>query len=271
MRIGIIGMGVVGTAMANLLGPYAEIVAYDKGKEGRYPAADLAACDLVVICVDTPATPDGSCDLRNIEEAVLRVPNELLLIRSTVVPGTTDQLVRRTNKRICVSPEYVGETPYANSAWPGGESEMPFFIVGGAAATRTQVVDMFLPVLGPDIQFFQCEAVEAELIKYMENSYLAAKVTFVNEWYEICRAYEVDWHRVREGWLLDPRVGRSHSAVFPASRGFGGRCLPKDLLGIIAASRERGYEPRLLAQILNINESFQHRSPAGGTCALPDS
>jgi UDPglucose 6-dehydrogenase len=97
-------------------------------------------------------------------------------------------------------------------------------------------------------------------VKYMENSFLATKVAFVNEFYEICRSFGADWHAVREGWLLDPRIGRSHSAVFTANRGFDGKCLPKDVNAIVRAASEVGYRPALLAEVLASNARFRAKS-----------
>jgi UDP-glucose 6-dehydrogenase len=121
-------------------------------------------------------------------------------------------------------------------------------------------LDRLVALLGPARTYFQCTAIEAEVIKYMENAFLATKVAFVNEFYEICRAVGAEWHTVREGWLLDPRIGRSHSAVFVDRRGFGAKCLPKDLRAIVAASTSAGYRPELLAEVLESNE--RHRHPA---------
>jgi len=95
---------------------------------------------------------------------------------------------------------------------------------------------------------------EAELIKYMENSFLATKVTFVNEYYDIVTRYGADWHRVREGWLLDGRIGRPHTTVFRDRRGYSGKCLPKDVQAITrAAEEDLGYSARLLKQVIDVN------------------
>jgi UDP-glucose 6-dehydrogenase len=91
----------------------------------------------------------------------------------------------------------------------------------------------------------------------MENAYFATKVAFVNEFYEISRLLKVDWHAVREGWLLDPRVERDHSAVFPTSRGFSGRCLPKDLSAILRVASDAGWQPLLLAAVEQSNRWVQ--------------
>ena len=65
---------------------------------------------------------------------------------------------------------------------------------------------------------------------------------------------------MREGWLLDPRIGRSHSAVFTDNRGFGGKCLPKDVNAIVRAASEVGYAPALLAEVLASNDRYRRKS-----------
>ncbi len=107
------------------------------------------------------------------------------------------------------------------------------------------------------VRYFQCSAREAEIIKYMENAHLAAKVSFVNEFRRICEAFGADWHTVREGWLLDPRVEPAHTAAFASAPGFGRKCLPKDLNAIIRAASDAGYSPLLLREILSSNARFR--------------
>ncbi len=256
MKIGIIGMGHVGRAMREIFGPYAELVEYDVNMEGDYPERELAECDFAVICVGTPMGDDYACDVRHVEEAVAQLPVARVLIKSTVAPGTTDRLAKQTGKRICFSPEYFGESTYFSSFVAAGPAGAPFVVIGGAPEDRQWMVDALCPILGPEKTYFQCTALEAEVIKYMENSYLATKVTFVNEFYEICQAFGADWHTVREGWLLDPRVERSHSLVFRENRGFGGRCLPKDVNAIVEAAASAGYEAPFLRAVLETNRKF---------------
>ncbi len=105
--------------------------------------------------------------------------------------------------------------------------------------------------------FFECSAIEAEIIKYMENSFLALKVAFVNQMYDVARASEADWETVREGWLLDPRIGRAHSVVFPEDRGFGGRCLPKDLDAIRAYAQGLGVDASILDAVALANRRLR--------------
>lgn len=257
MKIAIIGTGHVGGAMLGLFREHAEIVTYDTSEPGDYPKLELATCDAGIICVDTPMGEGGACDTSHVRDAVTRLPIGTVLLKSTVPPGTTEQLARATGKQICFSPEYVGESSYHELLWPGGPRDVPFVILGGEPRVRRWFIDLLQPVLGPAKTYFQCSAREAEIIKYMENAYLAAKVSFVNEFRRICEALGADWHTVREGWLLDPRIEPAHTAAFVRAPGFGGKCLPKDLNAIIRAASDAGYNPLLLQEILSSNARFR--------------
>jgi len=260
MKIGIIGMGHVGQTMAEVFGPFADLVTYDIASKEKYPYSELSDCSFAIVCVGTPMNEDGSCRTDNVIDAVSALPTDRILLRSTVPPGTTDRLILLTGKRVCFSPEYFGESSYLSNFHAAGPSQIPFMIVGGSEADRRQMITDICAILGPDKIYFQCTAREAEIVKYMENAYLATKVGFVNEFFEICKVFGADWHTVREAWLLDPRVDRSHTAVFESSRGFGGRCLPKDLRAIVEAASEAGYHPALLAQLLKSNANFRAQS-----------
>ena len=95
----------------------------------------------------------------------------------------------------------------------------------------------------------------------MENAFLAAKVAFCNEFYDIASAHGIDYNELRELWLLDPRIGRSHTFVLPHSRGFGGRCLPKDLSSIIDSAHRAGVTPALLQGVRSANAAVRGEVP----------
>lgn len=254
VRVGLIGTGYVGNAVRQLFGGTGyELVAWDLTDRTPYPEEQLAACDFGVVCVSTPPLPTGGADVSHVLAAIDAIPLQRVLLKSTVPPGTTDELVARTGKRICFWPEYIGESPYYNPHFPSRIEDVPFAVLGGAPADRHWFLDRLIEVLGPTKRYFQCSAREAEMIKYAENAYLATKVSFVNELRRISEAVGADWHTVREGWLLDPRVEPSHTAAFATSPGFSGKCLPKDVDAIVAASRAAGYEPALLAEVADGN------------------
>ena len=257
MRVGVIGIGYVGKAVAECFAPHHEVVAWDAGDETPYPAEALSEADFAVVCVQTPASASGAADLTMVEAAVTALPCDRILLKSTVPPGTTDRLRAMIGKGICFWPEYIGESSYYNPHFPSSITDVPFVIVGGEPELRSWFIDKLTVVLGPTKQYFQCTAVEAEVAKYAENAFIATKVTFANEFRRIAETFGADWHTVREAWLLDPRMERMHTAAFGDDRGFDGKCLPKDVRAIVAAAAAEGYAAGLLEQVLESNERFR--------------
>ena len=246
MRIGIVGYGVVGRALDALLqrGQH-KILIYDAFLEpfnGRERRSEINACDLVFVAVPTPEGPEGRCDLSALEEVVgwVRVPT---CIKSTIPPGTVNRLAAQCNPRLCFSPEYVGETAW--HPWKDIENH-GFLIVGGDRETCNLVVAAYQAALGPLPSYYMTDGTTAELCKYMENTFLATKVAFVNQFYDLAQAFGVNFNELRELWLADARIGRSHTIV-TEERGFRGRCLPKDIAAIIYEARRFGGAPLLEA------------------------
>ena len=252
MKIGIVGMGHVGKTTKNLLSKLtSEFVTFDLASDRSYPSAELEECEFCVICIGTENRDSDNAHFENILSAVARIPVAHIVIRSTVRPGTIEKIMHLTGKRIVHWPEFVGETDFPGATWHADESDVPFAIIGGTAADREWVLDKLSVALGPHVTLFQCSARESELIKYIENAFLATKLAFVSELYSMVHAIGgVDWHTVREGWLLDPRVGRSHSAVLAGNIGYGGRCLPKDVRAINRLADDLGLDLALLRAVM---------------------
>jgi UDPglucose 6-dehydrogenase len=252
MKIGIVGNGVVGSAVARLFARYRhmDVTIYDKFQplcEGRERKAAVNGCDLVFICVPTPIGRDGrSCDTSAVDECVSWITAPIC-IKSTIPPGTTDRLAAG-GKSIAFSPEYLGEQPA--HPWRN-EGDCGFLIVGGSPAACELVLSAYASLPDLKLRYYRTNARAAELCKYMENCFLATKVAFVNQFFDIAGALNIDFDELRELWLADPRVGSSHSTV-TAERGFRGRCLPKDLSAIVAAMKPYG-EPPLLEAIMEYN------------------
>ncbi len=261
MQVGVIGLGHVGRNVQRRLSDLGvDVVGYERTSGDPYPDEELEKCSFVVVCVGTPGLPDGTPDLADVNEAVKRVPCDHVLLRSTVPPGTTDSLAARIGKSICFSPEYFGESAFSKDRWDQWASDQLFQVLGGSADVTRWFAEQLTAIYGPQTRMFQCSAIEAEIVKYMENSYFAVKVTFVNEFFELCEKFGADWYTVREAWLLDPRVERDHTAVFPESRGYGGRCLPKDVDAILHAAAERRLAMPLLNATQRANEQYRGRS-----------
>jgi len=219
---------------------------------------------MAIVCVPTPMADSQDefkkVDLSIIEEVVGWLETPLILIKSTVPPQTTDRLKTETGKRIVFSPEYVGEGKYQISEWkymsPTDPRTHEFQIFGGSPEDREAVCNYFVRRLGPEKFYYLIDAVEAEVIKYMENSWGAMKVIFAQEFYDLCQKLGASYIKVREGWALDNRVERMHTSVFVDERGFGGKCYPKDLNGIVAKGDDLGVDLSLIKTVLRKNKGY---------------
>ncbi len=136
-------------------------------------------------------------------------------------------------------------------------------IIGAASDAAGSTLQELLQRVAPSAPVLRVRPIEAELIKLCSNAMLAVKVSFANELAEICERFGVAWSRVQPGVGLDRRIGPDHLLVSP-ERGFGGACLPKDLDGLIAASRAAGYEPSLLAEMAEFNVRIRRRGACRG-------
>ena len=256
MRIGIAGYGVVGAALARLFsrGGSHHVEIYDKYIEHLSSANHLEAlnsCEIVFVAVPTPYDPlTSACDLSQINDIVDRITTVICIV-STVPPGTTDGLIARTGKRIVFSPEYLGESP----DHPWQEADDCGFVVAGGEPELCALVRAAYEQVHAHVEFVATpQAAAAELVKYMDTCFLATKVSFANQFSDLARQANVDFTELRRLFVLDPRVGSSHTMISP-ERGFGGKCLPKDMRSIIAWAAQGDGAP-LLQGVLSYNEQI---------------
>lgn len=255
MRIGIVGYGVVGSSMERLFGASSQhsVAVYDRFR-APWNTDDhrqaINTCDLVFLCVPTPSAADGlSCDVSAVEECVAWITAPLC-VRSTIPPGTCDRLSAATGRPLAFSPEYLGES--SRHPWPE-DGMCGFLIAGGPESVLDLVEAAYRSVLQPGTRFYRTAAMTAEVCKYMENCFLATKVAFVNQFFDIATVFGVNYEELRTLWLADTRIGESHTRV-TEERGFRGRCLPKDIGAMIAAMQPHGGAP-LLEAVRSYNQA----------------
>jgi len=254
-KVGVVGLGVVGRSLTQLFRDDAVTYDVDSTDEDRLR---INECDVAFVCVPTPCRDDGQCDTSIVEESVQWIESPLIVIRSTIAPGTTDRLRREFDKALLFQPEYLGETvqhPLSDVR------DRDFIILGGPLDEASQVAEIYKRYYHSHLRFYFTSALTAELAKYMENAFYASKVMFCNEFYDVAKAHGVDFNELRELWLADPRISRDHTFVYPDNRGFSGKCLPKDVTAIIRASAERGFNPPLLRTLMKINAAYRRRDP----------
>ncbi len=241
-KIGIIGRGFVGSAVefgfSAQTGCDANVKVYDKDptKSTHTLEETVNETDVVFISVPTPSNTDGSIHLGILESALSDINNvyknnAIILIRSTVTPGTTKKLQEKfINLRLVFNPEFLTERSakfdFINQAR---------FILGGKKEDTNIVAELYKWRFGDSVPCIETNFETAEMIKYMNNCFFATKVSFMNEMYDIANKCGVDWNIAVDGWVRDGRIGHTHLAVPgpDGKRGFGGSCFPKDVQAMI--------------------------------------
>lgn len=257
-KISIIGYGYVGKALEKFFKEHYQVLIYDPFQKSiTKTKEEINKTDYAFICVPTPRSENGKCDISVVEETMDWLDVDTIIIKSTVEIGTTERLVERYKKNIIFSPEYIGESTYWSPYdFHTDMKETPFFIFGGDKKTCNKVIDLFLPVVGPCKKYVISDSKTAEMAKYMENSFYATKITFCNEMYDLCEVLGIEWNEARELWLQDPRINPMHTAVFKDKRGFGGKCLPKDTSALNYIAKQHGLHSLVLDGVLKANNNF---------------
>lgn len=259
-KIGVVGSnGWVGKSMMRL---FPDAMAFDLNvPEHNGPInftnniEDMRECEFIFICVPTPQKENGRCDTSIVDEVIRSLnalnKNSIIVIRSTVEITTTERLSQELNHQIVFQPEYLGETQQHPFLDPKMRN---FVILGGELQARKKVADLYKTVYNAEVNYYFTDSRTAELCKYMENSFLATKVMFCNEFYDISQVLGVDYNELRELWLADYRIGRSHTDVYPKKRGFSGKCLPKDTAALVYSAQKFGFDPQLMKTVREINQ-----------------
>ena len=212
---------------------------------------------LVFLCVGTPSRADGGMDetpirtsVRSLATAVRDGERRTIVVKSTVLPGTTDRVVRpileatKRPFRLAVNPEFLREGRALEDTLRPDRIILGVEAPGTARILKPLYRSAKCPVLVTDLK-------TAEAIKYATNAFLATKVAFANELANLCDAFGVSYDAVHRGIGLDPRI---NPRFLVPGVGFGGSCFPKDVRAFAAAGRLHGAEPRLLEAVLAQND-----------------
>ncbi|MCD6473788.1 MAG: UDP-glucose/GDP-mannose dehydrogenase family protein [Thermoplasmata archaeon] len=232
---------------------------------------------IVFICVGTPSLPDGSINLNYVKEAVENAARNMeegiIVIKSTVFPGTTEKILlplvkRHSNKiSIAMNPEFLREGKALH------DFMHPDRIVIGARDEKTaeMLKELYKPINAPIIV---TNPTVAELIKYASNAFLATKISFANEIGNLAKLLGIDVYEVMKGVAMDHRISPH---FLNAGIGFGGSCFPKDLKALRAGAASAGYNMRLIDAVLKINDEQplriikileKYMEPRGKTIAI---
>lgn len=234
--IGIIGQGFVGNAVKEGLKSCFEIITFDKISTKSTESSITALVeksDTIFLCLPTPMKKSGECDisiLDNVLQEINRINKKsIIIIKSTIPPGTTVALQQKyTNIRLIFNPEFLTE---ANSV---DDYKNQTRIIFGGDYDDISCVQLIFQKCYPKATIIKTSSTIAEMIKYITNTFLATKISFANEIYQICRTLNIDYDKVIEYTKYDDRLGYSHWSVPgpDGDFGYGGHCFPKDISGL---------------------------------------
>lgn len=261
LETAVIGRGWVGKSMIEL---FPDSYVHDEPEIRRaFPngwdiveAGRLAVnnADVAFVCVPTPNRENGSLDGSIVEEVVNWCEADLIVIRSTVQPGTADRLKEKTGKRIVTQPEYLGETtkhPLLD------QSERPFMILGGDPADRRKAIEVYQQAYNANISIRQVTNLEAEVIKLSENRAIMYKIAQCQELYSTCQRAGVDYYTIRDAvYGDDPRFNLWHTFIYPEARGANSKCIPKDVKAWAAWAESMGYDSKITRAMLDKNQEW---------------
>lgn len=236
MKIGIIGQGFVGNSIKEgLKNDYPDLLTFDIRSELSICSSVeelILNSSFIFVCVPTPMKESGECYtgivedvIKSISEVSKETPQKIVILKTTVPPGTTEEFQKKyTNLSLVFNPEFLTEANAVedfknqNRIILGGDNS---YVLDGVAAIYRKSF--------PLVPIVHMTSSEAEMVKYVGNTFLATKVIFANEMYKICEGLDLDYEKVVQAAQLDTRLGKSHWKVpgTDGDFGFGGHCFPK--------------------------------------------
>jgi nucleotide sugar dehydrogenase len=257
--IGIIGQGFVGNAVYQKFSKYYKIDTYDLNSS-LCNTSEQHTLDnkIVFVCLPTPMDEVGRCNTSIVEGAIKRCfefgKTEIVVIKSTIPPGTTEKLNKKyPSLQIVFNPEFLTE----RNAVSDYENQNRI-ILGGPRPATTELKQIFSKVF-PKAHIIKTDSTHAEMVKYLTNTFLSVKVSFANEIYQICDKLKIDYDKVIEYATMDGRLGESHWNVpgHDGDFGFGGHCFPKDLAALLHVSHDLDTINNVLKATQKTNDSVR--------------
>jgi UDPglucose 6-dehydrogenase len=259
MNIGIIGVGVVGSAVKfgfERLGH--DVSAHDIALGTSIE--DVLETEVCYICVPTPSDDDGSCDVSIVESVLDQLLEHnykgVACIKSTVIPGTTERLKKKF-AALAFVPEFLRE----RCAVHDFINDHEVCIIGTDNISHFEAIKKSHGRYPKE--FVQCTPTEAEFAKYYHNVYNAMQITFANSFYEICKEMGVDYNKMKDALKNRSNINFQYLECNKNFRGFGGVCLPKDTRAMDYLAKKLGLNVKFFDHILTENEKYGVTVPNG--------
>ena len=258
MNIGIIGFGVVGKAIEMTMSKFYEVTIYDKYQESYSDFKSVTKTDIIFISVPTPF----DCSVGGVDESAIVDNlsllqkfnfNGIVIIKSTIPPGSCSRYEFDYDLKICFNPEFLRESTTPNEDFRNQKE-----IVIGTKSDQIfdEVKKMYSKVCRDDANYYKTTTTEAEMIKYSQNTMLASRVAIANMIYDACVEFEVDYDIVKNVAFDKFDIIGPQMTLVPGPdgmRGFGGKCLPKDIRGFSTV-----IDSELVRSIISYNDSLRN-------------
>ncbi|MFB6105952.1 MAG: UDP-glucose 6-dehydrogenase AglM [Halobacteriaceae archaeon] len=234
--------------------------------------ARVRETDVTLVALPTPSTDEGALDLSVVRTGVRSLgaalagtdDDHVVAVKSTVLPGTTEDVVApiltAESEKALGEDLFVAANPeFLREGSAVADFRDPDKVVLGSRddATLDRLRAVYDPLLSAsDATLVETGVREAEMIKYANNAFLAAKISLMNDIGNVCKEYGVDAYEVAAAMGLDDRIG---AHFLDSGVGWGGSCFPKDVAALVHAAREAGYEPRMLAAAVAVNDDQPRR------------
>lgn len=268
-RLGIVGHGFVGKAVSYAFThPLVDMHIAD-------PKYDSTVDDLVdfnpmcvFVCAPTPMNPEtGFVDASIVEDAVLKLiehTEALVVVKSTITPDVVDRLYNSMFEdgvdRFVYNPEFLTEKS-AEEQFVNAD----YHVLGGTERATMELAEIYeVFSLCKAREYFRMSGCEASFVKYATNSFLATKLTFFNQLYDLVNSFNCSYNMIVNAVGRDPRIGIGHTRVpgYDLKRGYGGACLPKDIKAFLKFSEGKDKEDNivsfdLLEKVIDVNNRYR--------------
>lgn len=260
MKIGIVGYGFVGKAVDYGFKRNIEKIIIDPKLDTSISNLQSHNPEFIFICVPTPMNADGDQDSSIIEQVLAEINKDfsesVVIIKSTVLPSIIEKL-SKSHKHFVYNPEFLREKT-ANEDFVNANS----LILGGESDDLKRVTELYNNHSDCKIDdVYETDVISASLVKYSINTFLASKVIFFNQLYDVYKTLipEIKWNQFITMINSDKRIGESHMDVpgHDGRLGFGGACFPKDTAALLSLSKDIDKEFSLLKEVIRINNNIR--------------
>jgi UDPglucose 6-dehydrogenase len=221
-------------------------------------AEGIQDAEIIFLALPTPPGEDGSADLRYIlgvaeELGKLLTDYKVIVDKSTVPVGTADKVRAMIAKNATVDFDVVSNPEFLREGFAVDDFMKPDRVVIGTSSVRAEkeMEQLYKPFVRQGNPIIFMDEKSAELTKYAANSFLATKITFMNEIANFCEIVGADVDKVRIGIGSDDRIGKRF--LFPGI-GYGGSCFPKDVQALVNSGNENGFSFEILKAVMTVNE-----------------